>query len=108
MSDHITLLALQYIGRFFSQDRTIRRFQFFWIPKGANRFHFVGGSRFVHGGIMPQEIVVPVLTVKHSLTASVCIKSNFWMLLTIFSVDLVEMTSTLRLVRCPAFSPICD
>ncbi|MEL1623626.1 hypothetical protein, partial [Acinetobacter baumannii] len=26
--------------------------------------HFVGGSRFVHGGIMPQEIVVPVLTVK--------------------------------------------
>ena len=36
----------------------------FWIPKGANRFHFVGGSRFVHGGAMPQEIVVPVLTVK--------------------------------------------
>ena len=36
----------------------------FWIPKGANRFHFVGGSRFVHGGIMPQEIVVPVLMVK--------------------------------------------
>ncbi|RJO11570.1 BREX-1 system phosphatase PglZ type A, partial [Acinetobacter baumannii] len=35
----------------------------FWIPKGANRFHFVGGSRFVHGGIMPQEIVVPVLMV---------------------------------------------
>lgn len=37
----------------------------FWIPKGANRFHFTGGSRFVHGGAMPQEIVVPVLTVKH-------------------------------------------
>jgi uncharacterized protein (TIGR02687 family) len=37
----------------------------FWIPKGANRFHFVGGSRFVHGGAMPQEIVVPVLTVRH-------------------------------------------
>lgn len=36
----------------------------FWIPKGANRFHFVGGSRFVHGGIMPQEIVVPVVTVR--------------------------------------------
>ncbi|WP_019570754.1 BREX-1 system phosphatase PglZ type A [Thioalkalivibrio sp. ALE11] len=36
----------------------------FWIPKGAHRFHFVGGARFVHGGIMPQEIVVPVLTVK--------------------------------------------
>lgn len=35
----------------------------FWIPKGANRFHFVGGARFVHGGAMPQEVVVPVLTV---------------------------------------------
>ncbi len=37
----------------------------FWIPKGANRFHFTGGSRFVHGGAMLQEIVVPVITVKH-------------------------------------------
>lgn len=36
----------------------------FWIPKGAHRFHFVGGARFVHGGIMPQEIIVPLLTVK--------------------------------------------
>lgn len=36
----------------------------FWIPKGANRFHFVGGARFVHGGAMPQEIVVPVVTVQ--------------------------------------------
>ena len=35
----------------------------FWIPKGTNRFHFVGGARFVHGGAMPQELVVPVLTV---------------------------------------------
>ena len=37
----------------------------FWIPKAANRFHFVGGARFVHGGAMLQEIVVPVITVKH-------------------------------------------
>jgi uncharacterized protein (TIGR02687 family) len=37
----------------------------FWIPKGPNLFHFVGGARFVHGGAMPQEIVVPVITVKH-------------------------------------------
>jgi hypothetical protein len=36
----------------------------FWIPKGANRFHFTGGARFVHGGAMPQEIVVPVITVR--------------------------------------------
>jgi uncharacterized protein (TIGR02687 family) len=36
----------------------------FWIPKGANLFHFVG-ARFFHGGAMPQEIVVPVITVRH-------------------------------------------
>jgi uncharacterized protein (TIGR02687 family) len=37
----------------------------FWIPRAANRFHFVGGARFIHGGAMLQEIVVPVITVKH-------------------------------------------
>ena len=37
----------------------------FWIPKGANRFHFTGGARFIHGGAMLQEVVVPVITVKH-------------------------------------------
>ena len=38
----------------------------FWLPKGATRFHFVGGARFVHGSAMPQEIVVPVLTVREN------------------------------------------
>ena len=37
----------------------------FLIPKGANLFHFGGGARFVHGGAMLQEIVVPVITVRH-------------------------------------------
>ena len=37
----------------------------FWIPKGSNRFHFAGGAKFIHGGAMPQEIVVPVITVRH-------------------------------------------
>ena len=36
----------------------------FLIPKGANRFHFSGGAKFVHGGAMPQEICVPLLTIK--------------------------------------------
>lgn len=36
----------------------------FLIPKGTNLFHFVGGSRYVHGGAMPQEIVVPVVKVR--------------------------------------------
>jgi hypothetical protein len=37
----------------------------FWVPKGTNRFHFVGGSRFIHGGAMPQEVLVPVIRVQH-------------------------------------------
>jgi len=36
----------------------------FWIPRAANRFHFTGGARFVHGGAMLQEVVVPVVTVR--------------------------------------------
>ena len=36
----------------------------FWVPRGANRFHFAGGARFVHGGAMLQEIAVPVITIK--------------------------------------------
>jgi uncharacterized protein (TIGR02687 family) len=35
----------------------------FWVPKGAARFHFAGGARFVHGSAMPQEVVVPVITI---------------------------------------------
>lgn len=36
----------------------------FWVPRAANRFHFTGGARFIHGGAMPQEVIVPVVTVK--------------------------------------------
>lgn len=36
----------------------------FMIPKGNQRFHFVGGARFVHGGAMLQEVCVPVLHVR--------------------------------------------
>jgi uncharacterized protein (TIGR02687 family) len=35
----------------------------FWLPRGTNRLHFSGGSRFIHGGAMLQEVVVPLLTV---------------------------------------------
>ncbi len=35
----------------------------FWLPKGASRFHFAGGARFVHGSAMPQEVVLPLMTV---------------------------------------------
>jgi uncharacterized protein (TIGR02687 family) len=38
----------------------------FWVPRGAARFHFAGGARFVHGSAMPQEIVVPAITLRES------------------------------------------
>jgi uncharacterized protein (TIGR02687 family) len=37
----------------------------FWVPKGAARFYFTGGARFVHGGAMPQEMLVPLIQVGH-------------------------------------------
>lgn len=40
----------------------------YWVPKGASRFHFSGGARFVHGSAMPQEVVVPLVTVRESET----------------------------------------
>ena len=43
----------------------------FWVPRGANRFHFTGGARFVHGGAMPQEVMVPLLTLDHRNDAEV-------------------------------------
>lgn len=38
----------------------------FWISKGVNRFHFTGGARFIHGGAMLQEVVVPIVRVKEA------------------------------------------
>jgi uncharacterized protein (TIGR02687 family) len=36
----------------------------FLLPKGTNRFHFVGGAKFVHGGAMLQEVCVPVVSIQ--------------------------------------------
>ncbi|MFP4533976.1 MAG: BREX-1 system phosphatase PglZ type A [Desulfobacterales bacterium] len=35
----------------------------FITPRGHKRFNFSGGARFFHGGAMPAEIVVPVVSV---------------------------------------------
>jgi len=37
----------------------------FLVPRGIQRFHFVGGARFIHGGATLQEIVVPIITLRH-------------------------------------------
>jgi uncharacterized protein (TIGR02687 family) len=36
----------------------------FAIPKGMSLFYFTGGSRYFHGGLSLQEVVVPVITVE--------------------------------------------
>ena len=64
----------------------------FWVPKGANRFHFVGGSRFVHGGAMPQEVVVPVLTIKQLRGAKAEKRSKS-------KVGVISSKSTLKMVN---------
>lgn len=40
----------------------------FIVPRGSNRFNFIGGAKFIHGGIMPQEICVPVIKVQQLKT----------------------------------------
>lgn len=60
----------------------------FLVPKGAGRFHFVGGARFVHGSAMPQEIVVPVVIVKEGDAEKTRIKT----------VDVSQLGSSNRIV----------
>lgn len=50
-------------GRLASTSNVVGETEF-WVPKGTNRFHFVGGARFLHGGAMLQEICVPVIKVR--------------------------------------------
>jgi hypothetical protein len=34
------------------------------LPKGVQRFHFMGGAKFVHGGAMLQEVCVPIVHIR--------------------------------------------
>lgn len=36
----------------------------FLIPKASQRFHFVSGAKFVHGGAMLREICVPIIHIR--------------------------------------------
>lgn len=47
------------------------------VPRGINRFHFKGGARYFHGGAMPQEIIVPVISCrKHRDKAAEATKTS--------------------------------
>ena len=50
---------------FTSEDSSAEGDMEFWIPKGVNRFHFADAARFIHGGAMLQEVVVPIIEMKH-------------------------------------------
>lgn len=63
----------------------------FIVPRGSNRFHFVGGAKFIHGGIMPQEICVPVLHVRELDTKAQTKLSKQ-------KVGIVPLNSPIRLV----------
>ena len=63
----------------------------FIVPRGSNRFNFVGGARFIHGGIMPQEICVPVLRINH-------LKTDKQKTTAKQKVGVVPLSSNLRLV----------
>lgn len=36
----------------------------FSVPFGCSLYNFIGGTRFIHGGAMPQEIIVPLIQVR--------------------------------------------
>lgn len=63
----------------------------FIVPRGSNRFNFVGGARFIHGGIMPQEICVPVLRIEHLKTSKQKTKAKQ-------KVGVVPLSNGIRLV----------
>lgn len=39
----------------------------FNLPCSTNIYNFIGGSRFIHGGAMPQEIVVPLIQIQQKV-----------------------------------------
>lgn len=64
----------------------------FWIPKGVNRFHFAGGAKFIHGGAMPQEIVVPVVQVRELNSE----KAQIW---AVSQVDIQRLGTNTKIVN---------
>lgn len=63
----------------------------FIVPRGSNRFNFVGGAKFIHGGIMPQEICVPILQIRE-------LKTKAQSKLAKQMVGVVPLSSSIKLV----------
>ncbi|WP_257264046.1 BREX-1 system phosphatase PglZ type A [Endozoicomonas sp. ONNA2] len=73
----------------------------FLLPRGNQRFHFVGGARFVHGGAMLQEICLPVLTVRelHKAQAASHEKKPVEVLVASQPIRLVNNIDKIRLIQ---------
>ncbi|MDB5531485.1 MAG: hypothetical protein JWR51_4588 [Devosia sp.] len=79
----------------------------FWVPKGANLFHFVGGARFVHGGAMLQEICVPIIKVSHKYGKAREDTKTRNVRLTLFGHD-TKITSSRRRITVLQTEPVSD
>lgn len=83
----------------------------FLVPKGTQRFHFVGGAKFIHGGAMPQEICVPVVEVRElqKKQAELFEKKQVGVVLATTPVKIVNNIDKLRFIQTDAvgerFSP---
>jgi len=78
----------------------------FLLPKGVQRFHFVGGAKFTHGGAMLQEICVPVLEVRElqKKQAAQLEKKTVGVVLASSPIKIVNNIDKLRFIQTDAVS----
>ncbi len=73
----------------------------FLLPKGAQRFHFIGGARFVHGGAMLQEICVPVVQISALRGANIALheKKPVGVVVAIQPIKIVNNVDKIRFIQ---------
>jgi uncharacterized protein (TIGR02687 family) len=78
----------------------------FLLPKGVQRFHFVGGAKFTHGGAMLQEICVPVLEIRElqKKQAAKLEKKTVGVVLASSPIKIVNNIDKLRFIQTDAVS----
>lgn len=82
----------------------------FVLPKGVQRFHFVGGAKFVHGGAMPQEVCVPILHIRELQKAQVAqyAKQPVGVVVATQPIKLVNNIDKIRFIQTDAVSERFD
>ncbi|MFK7777935.1 MAG: BREX-1 system phosphatase PglZ type A [Gimesia sp.] len=74
------------------------------LPKGVQRFHFVGGAKFIHGGAMLQEICIPILEVRElqKKQAALLEKKSVGVVLATSPIKIVNNIEKLRFIQTDA------